>query len=485
MKTITVVILLSFLPFLLNCQNIVIVSKNNITNENAIEEAYRLVIESLEKGIPMSGLFDKFYAFKDLWFQIELLKFANYIPRDFYNRELLPTVILNNTNSDSSVFTLHTFGKLENGELTPYLQMKIDFNPINYKFKDFKVFKGMEILAFDEKTILNLNKKPYSNGGELPPPPISPSETNSSRKKGSNKSIFERKMNLAFQKKKLVIYDEYITEIPFERFDSLKIESFTIAAENLKEIPTKLFEMDALEELTIACSKCKSLPDQFQKLTCLKLLELNTVNIEKIPTSIGNLSELKELTLNVKSKAIPNSISNLKSLKSLNLIADSLTFIPASIGKIKNLTRLEIGRIGYNKINNNINFEGILDSVKNLTINHIKLESTKYFPNLAFLWIRNCNMPDDVFEGSVNKALEHLIFADNKLNSIPKSLFDLQNLEILRIRGNTVKTFPKAESFLKLTKLKELSISDFSLTKEMREELKKELSKVPGLRLSL
>lgn len=78
---------------------------------------------------------------------------------------------------------------------------------------------------------------------------------------------------------------------------------------------------------------------------CLRVLGLGGCNVEKLPHSIGYLKHLRYLDLgrNAKLKRLPSSISNLWYLQTLLLHGcEQLEVIPASIGRLKNLMYLTL-----------------------------------------------------------------------------------------------------------------------------------------------
>lgn len=78
-------------------------------------------------------------------------------------------------------------------------------------------------------------------------------------------------------------------------------------------------------------------------------LVISNSRLSYLPESIGDLKQLKRLTLiNNRINYIPDSFGNLKSLECLDLSRNSLIFLPSSIG---NLTLLKELNLEYNKLN--------------------------------------------------------------------------------------------------------------------------------------
>jgi Leucine-rich repeat (LRR) protein len=78
-------------------------------------------------------------------------------------------------------------------------------------------------------------------------------------------------------------------------------------------------------------------------------LVISNSRLSYLPVSIGDLKQLERLTLiNNRIDYIPDSFGNLKSLECLDLSRNSLTFLPSSIGNLNSLKELNLE---YNKLN--------------------------------------------------------------------------------------------------------------------------------------
>ncbi|MDX1942413.1 MAG: hypothetical protein SFU99_17750, partial [Saprospiraceae bacterium] len=117
MKTFYMILLITIsMPLLSFGQNIVIIETNNIPKKKEITSTYEYVISSLESGSPSNYLFGDYnnsWKLENFWFQVELLKFANYFPDKFYSGNMIPTFISEYQGIDSGMWLVQTFAKIE------------------------------------------------------------------------------------------------------------------------------------------------------------------------------------------------------------------------------------------------------------------------------------------------------------------------------------------------------------------------------------
>ncbi|MDX1943332.1 MAG: hypothetical protein SFU99_22390, partial [Saprospiraceae bacterium] len=343
----------------------------------------------------------------------------------------------------------------------------------------------------------------YNGYHSMPPPPPPPGLTNNNiisnneNKKSSiiilkdtlealdYEPVFKQRRRFKNAKKIVKIFDDKLTEIPFELFDTLGVEILSIGSSNLTYISDKLFQLNRLVSLDIRCSKCTSLADSFQNLPNIDRMQLRLINVGKLPESIGKLENLTELTLRVKDDAIPTSISNLKSLKTLSLYADSLSYLNEAVSKIPILENLLLySTIKESQPINEVIINGEFKSLKHLLIENITIPSIQNFPNLNILKAQNCEMQNDFFHKNIK--LKNVSIRDQEVQNIPDSLFDLPYLEQLSIMLNDVEQYPSIDDFLKLSRLKSLYFLVHSRNLlEQKKNLRTELNKIKNLKFEI
>lgn len=175
--------------------------------------------------------------------------------------------------------------------------------------------------------------------------------------------------------------------------------------------------------------------------TNLEALDLGKRITTKLSPSFYQLSNLKHLT--IKTNYLSDSIQYLKKLEALTLYSDSLTQLPSTLGKLKNLKKLDL---------TTTNLTTLPETFHHLT----QLEAFKiYSPNLK-------QLPKEL------KVLKHLksldIFA-GKVNKISPKIAQLHQLKELHFHGSSkqflfpiFRTFPKG-IFKNLQQLEKLSFN--------------------------
>ncbi|KAH9715620.1 LRRNT 2 domain-containing protein [Citrus sinensis] len=180
-------------------------------------------------------------------------------------------------------------------------------------------------------------------------------------------------------------------------------------------------------------------------LTNLKALDLSECGLQgKFPEKILQVPTLETLDLSI-NQLLQGSLPNFPKNSSLrNLILSGTGFsgtLPDSIGNLENLTRVEVRRC---------NFTGpIPPSMANLTqLFHMDFSSNHFSGRIPSLHkSRNLNYLDISFNnlsGGISSTfweqlvnLNLVLLSHNLLNgSIPRSLFLLPNLEMLRLSNN-------------------------------------------------
>jgi leucine-rich repeat protein SHOC2 len=137
---------------------------------------------------------------------------------------------------------------------------------------------------------------------------------------------------------------------------------------------------------------------------------------------------------------LPSNIGKMNQLTCIELRSNQLTFLPASISNLTNLTHLDLRN---NKLSILL---GNIDNLTNLT--HLYLGGNLFE-----------SLPDAIGEMS---KLTHLHVNANSLTSLPESLSKLSGLIELNLSNNNLSTLPLYLDTL--TKLKKLNLSNNNLT---------------------
>ncbi|MCP4439539.1 MAG: hypothetical protein GY810_11405 [Aureispira sp.] len=290
---------------------------------------------------------------------------------------------------------------------------------------------------------------------------------------------------------------EYITELPDYLFKIRKPIELYIYKMKIDTFPAKISRLKNLRSLFLRDSEISYLPESFGQLKKMKSLIFLDSDLKKMPQSFNKLKGLEQLGLCVfcLDSLSSATICELKNLKELYL--EAIETLPTCLLELPKLKK--IGVRGFNvaittsqsilwqltnledlSIHHETNLEqipeelGQLQKLKRLNLmgNNLKKlpKSLWTLTNLEILYLQ-----DNRFDSSVTVALENInklknlkdfrIGAFDKSNSIvslPESIGELVDLEILELTGAELTSLPQSISSLK--KLKRLYLGYNELT---------------------
>ncbi|GAG68715.1 unnamed protein product, partial [marine sediment metagenome] len=240
---------------------------------------------------------------------------------------------------------------------------------------------------------------------------------------------------------------------------------------DLKEFPEVICSITSLRKLYLERNQIKVVPKSIGQLNNLKVLSLNKTPIDLLPPSIGNLTNLTTLFLeDCKLSSFPDSIVNLEYLINLNIKGNILSNLSEIV--VQFLLDLELipeRDLIYLRVDK---FQAkILNDIEDRIKSKLHLVPNIQPRQLVFFSSRNPNqfsLEEHKVVGlriSTSKQVEDLISKITTLkvldlqstfDTIPPLLTNLKELEILRLKGCSLKTIRNLENFLKL---KELDLS--------------------------
>jgi len=268
----------------------------------------------------------------------------------------------------------------------------------------------------------------------------------------SQPSLFSSQQPL----EKLSMYIGKGQSVPVEIVNLKNIKSLTISGE-LKEVPKVVYRLSKIEELQIFDSKVSTLSAEVENLRELKKLtfwqplfsledKAVALKLEEIFFHVSKCKNLKELCLdNNGIKKIPENISLLSQLQVFSIKDNLLVSYPDAIYKLKNLKELDLG---VNQVKEVAKGVGNLKQLKILRLNSnwknkINVENLfneiEELSNLEVLELWSCQSVKEIPETiSSLKKLKKLDLDNNLLKKLPKSIFSMLQLNILRISTNKI-----------------------------------------------
>ncbi len=270
----------------------------------------------------------------------------------------------------------------------------------------------------------------------------------------------------------LDLYSNYLVTLPQSIGNLKNLRILDLSDNNLSTLPESIGNLENLEELNLDSNKLRALPDFIGNLESLRTLNLTCNDLKTLPNSIGNLKNLEELYLssNYSFRDLPDSIGNLRDLKTLGLKMTNLRTLPESMENLTNLENLDLSRAtryrGYDRedsYSSSWKDEIIQQSLAYWSLqpltenggNRSSLDwSNKNLTQLPFGTYMLTNLEKlDVSNNQITKiprllrkqtGLKKLYLHNNpNLNHLPDFLWDMYNLEELRIDGKLVKDLPK------------------------------------------
>jgi internalin A len=233
----------------------------------------------------------------------------------------------------------------------------------------------------------------------------------------------------------LDLRDKGLTALPPTIGKLTRLKRLDLNTNKLVALPAEIGKLTELESLDLSNNELITLPPELARLSKLIYLHFWRSTLETFPEQILELTSLKTLLfLNGIPTSLPPLISRLINLEVLAVY--NLLEIPPDIGKLKNLTRLEI---------DNCHIDSLPEEVGDLG-------------NLTQLFIVNnsslARLPDSI--GKLGNLT--LLRGDgNKLVTIPSTLAALQSLETLDLSKNDLTELPSDIGRLKSLKYLDLS----------------------------
>ena len=229
------------------------------------------------------------------------------------------------------------------------------------------------------------------------------------------------------------------SSVPF----SAEIEDGTlmITKENIRKIDKKLLASDSLRNVII--EQCSLRKISFPKDNKIESIKLFDNKLKRVPPSIKHCKNLEHLDLEHNQiKHIPSFIADLDSLRSLDLNHNQLKLSESDVKHASKVKKLSIGGNNIEKLPENI---GILQCT-NLNLGKNKLNSLpasfadlQQVHHLIFYENEFVTIPEEI-SGFDN--LQHLDFYKNHIKEIPDFIGNYENLHYLYLSYNEIEVIP-------------------------------------------
>ena len=210
----------------------------------------------------------------------------------------------------------------------------------------------------------------------------------------------------------------------------------------MPKAPESLWSLVALQELTIYGFEFKYFPDSFGELIALRNLRLLICrSLVELPKSIGNLTALEEVTLSNCDSLIslPDEFCALKSLERLKIESCySLLSLPADFGNLSSLRVLRLRSLeALSSLPESIGQLSLLEELELDRASKLQFlpNSISHCTSLRAIILVDCDsleaLPADMSPLQKLRNLQ-LIGCSSALTTLPKSLNELPNLEVVR-----------------------------------------------------
>ncbi|XP_031492370.1 disease resistance protein RPV1-like [Nymphaea colorata] len=248
-------------------------------------------------------------------------------------------------------------------------------------------------------------------------------------------------------------------------FENLKV--LDLSSTDLTTTPDFGYFPCLVELILRQCEKLTKVHSSIGKLRSLVTLDLRTCTVlEELPDTICNLRSIEVLHLGwcAKLSSLPAQIGDLISLKELSLNDTAIRKVPASVGQLTSLLELSLQRCKW--------LEPLPDSLTGwISSGRVKMFGTPLrriedemdlSKGVQKLRVSSCKLLAVLPDESC-KLVQEFCLADPTVQEFPHSISRLQNLVILTIKCEQLRSLPVWINGRQLEKLRGLEIESKSL----------------------
>lgn len=269
-------------------------------------------------------------------------------------------------------------------------------------------------------------------------------------------SVLDDKIGECVKLREFDISSNKLTALPVTMGQLSQLLNLSLARNKLVTIPAQLAQgMVALQELNLSDNKIKFLPEELGCLVSLRKLIVNNNRCTQFP-DIRAMTSLQWLELGnnrlIEFPLVPDS------LVLLNLFSNNIKDVPAWLGDMPQLQRLDVS---YNRIKA---LPAELVKLTALIELHHRGNGLDHIPEVILsltglkeLSLSNNQLSELPFTISQLLNLECLLLSVNRLQTLPPTIGDLRALHELDVSHNELHHLPL--EFVKLTALTDLDVS--------------------------
>uniref|UniRef100_A0A4W3K4U1 Erbb2 interacting protein n=1 Tax=Callorhinchus milii TaxID=7868 RepID=A0A4W3K4U1_CALMI len=223
---------------------------------------------------------------------------------------------------------------------------------------------------------------------------------------------------------------------------------------SLEQVPKEIFSFDkTLEELYLDANQIEELPKQLFNCQCLHKLSMPDNDLTALPVSIANLINLRELDISKNGiQEFPENIKNCRVLSVVEASVNPIAKLPEGFTQLLNLTHLFILslssplHLGSNEFTEVPEVLEQLTGLKEFWMDGNRLAVLPGFigklKQLTYLDVSKNNIEtvDNAISGCEN--LQDLLLSSNALQQLPDSIGSLKKLTALKVDENQLINLP-------------------------------------------
>ncbi|XP_078620263.1 uncharacterized protein LOC144887137 [Branchiostoma floridae x Branchiostoma japonicum] len=276
---------------------------------------------------------------------------------------------------------------------------------------------------------------------------------------------------------RLVLSDNRLTSIPEEIGQLQKLRELKLSYNLLTQLPQAITTLPNLQHIDVSYNKLETLPDGISRLQLLEL-HINNNEFKEVPEEVCSLRQLNTFIMSQNPiKCLPDKISQLTALSRLDIDHCQFDEFPRQVLQLEGLETLYMGNwTGEGKPSPVPEDIGRLKNLQVLDLRYSGLESLPdgvgKLEQLTYLDIsgnRFTSVPEQIMNLSNIRKLD---LSYNKISRLPLTMSRLPQLEDVVISGNPL-TYPPPDVCKKNT----AAIMDF-IRRETKEGEERELGKL-------